>query len=331
MKRRNMGPMILGPCCASLATWTTLSFFESEVKPLHTDQARIDTKLVRRLVATQFPEWSHLPIRFFDSSGTSHAIYRLGDERCLRLPLAEATQLQMQKESQWLAMLAPDLPLSIPVPIAAGQASESYPYEYPWLAGEEATLETLADEETGAVELARFVAALESIDPSGGPEAGAHNFYRGVPLRHRDEEVRQALVQLEQLETKLETSLVARIWEDSLAADATFTPVWIHGDLHSGNLLAVDGQLRAVIDFGGLGVGDPACDLLVAWWLFSKAGRRSFRRELNVDNACWRRGRGWALSMAVMALPYYMQKNPRFAAVAERALREVIAEFTGGQ
>ena len=327
MKRRNVRPIILGPCCASLAAWSTLSFF------LH-GQARIDAKLVRRLVATQFPEWSHLPIQFFDSSGTNHAIYRLGDERYVRLPVAESTQLQMEKESQWLAALAPDLPLTIPVPLAAGQATESYPYRwavYPWLDGEEATLETLADERTGAAELARFVAALQSIDPEGGPEPGAHNFHRGVPLRDRDEQVRQALVQLDQLETEtaVDTALVAAIWEDSLAADAAFTPVWIHGDLHSGNLLAVDGQLSAVIDFGGLGVGDPACDLLVAWWLFSKEGRQSFRQELNVDDACWRRGRGWALSMAVIALPYYMDTNPRFVAVGERALREVLAEFTG--
>jgi aminoglycoside phosphotransferase (APT) family kinase protein len=105
--------------------------------------------------------------------------------------------------------------------------------------------------------------------------------------------------------------------------------VWIHGDLHGANLLVDDGRLSAVIDFGCLCAGDPAGDLIAAWMYFGSTGRDAFRAALEVDDATWERGRGWALSIGLIALPYYRETNPVFAGIADRAITEALADRTG--
>jgi aminoglycoside phosphotransferase (APT) family kinase protein len=290
---------------------------------MHADEFETDATLVQRLLAAQFPAWASLRIARVESSGTDNAIYRLGDEMAVRLPRIPSAALQVSKEIAWLPRLAPRLPLAIPVPLARGSPGEGYPWDWSicrWLEGDNATIDRLADPHTAARDLARFVVALRGIDASGGPLAGAHNFGRGVPLAERDVPTRAAI---DALRGTIDTVAATRAWEAALMASAwSDAPTWIHGDLHSGNLLAVDGRLTAVIDFGGLGVGDPACDLMVAWNLFSADARETFRSTVAVDDATWARGRGWALSFGLIALPYYRDRNPALAKIARHAIDE---------
>ena len=232
---------------------------------MHVDEVDTDASLVRRLLVAQFPQRADLPIEPVPSAGTDNALYGLGDDMAVRLPRIERATWQVDKEHEWLPRLAPHLPLAVPVPLARGLLGEGYPWNWsitPWLEGENVTIERLADPRQAATDLARFIAALQRIDPSGGPPPGEHNFSRGVPLAQRDSRTREAIRALDGM---LDTKAVTAAWDTALRAPAWHgPPVWIHGDVSSGNLLAVQGRLSAVIDFGGLGVGDPACDLMIA-------------------------------------------------------------------
>ncbi len=295
---------------------------------MHVDEVDINVALVRQLLAAQFPQWADLPITPVHSSGTDNAIYRLGSDMAVRLPRIEQATGQVDKEQQFLPRLAPYLPLAIPVPFALGRPSEGYPWHwsvYQWLEGENATSERIADLGEAARDLAHFVTALQRIDPTGGPPPGVHNFFRGVPLSTRDAQTRAAIAELSGM---LDTSAVITAWDAALQAPAWYgPPVWLHGDLSPLNLLVQQGRLSAVIDFGGLGVGDPACDLIVAWNLLSAQTREIFRTTLSVDDATWARGRGWALSIGLIALPYYQSTNPVLASIARRAIDEVLADL----
>jgi aminoglycoside phosphotransferase (APT) family kinase protein len=296
---------------------------------MHADEVVTDISLVRRLLATQFPRWADLPLRPVPSGGTDNAIYRLGDDMTVRLPRIAWAIGQVAKEQQWLPRLAPHLPLAIPVPLAMGTPGEGYPWHwsvYRWLEGENATTERLADPCRAAIDLAHFILALQQIDPTEGPLAGPHNFDRGVPLALRDAPVRAAISALHGTGT-LDTDAATAAWEAALHAPVwNAPPLWVHGDLQPGNLLAVEGRLSAVIDFGGLGVGDPACDLIVAWNLFSGKARDIFRATLSVDDAIWARGRGWALSVGLIALPYYLNTSPPMVRYARHTIAQVLAD-----
>jgi aminoglycoside phosphotransferase (APT) family kinase protein len=294
---------------------------------MYVDEVDTDVSLVGRLLAAQFPQWADLAIEPVRSAGTDNTIYRLGDDMAVRLPRIHGATGQVDKEHQWLPRLAPLLPLAIPVPLAKGTPGEGYPWQwsvYRWLAGENATIERLADPSQAAMALAQFIAALQRIDPTGGPPAGPDNFFRGVPLAMRDPHTRTAIASLH---GTLDPHAVITAWEAALRAPAWHgLPVWIHGDLQSGNLLAHQGRLSAVIDFGCLGVGDPACDLQVAWNLLSAETRDVFRAALPVDDATWARGRGWALSIGLINLPYYQNTNPVLAGMSRRAIEEILAD-----
>jgi aminoglycoside phosphotransferase (APT) family kinase protein len=293
---------------------------------MHVDEVVTDVALVGRLLAAQFPQWADLTIKPVHSAGTDNALYRLGDDMVVRLPRIQGAARQVAKEHQWLPRLAPLLPLAIPVPLAKGSAGEGYPWHwsvYRWLEGESVTIELIADARQAATALAQFIAALHRIDPTGGPPPGAHNSFRGEPLAARDTATRTAIsTQRGTLDVDAATSA----WDAALQASAwNDAPVWIHGDLQSGNLLVQHGRISAVIDFGCLGVGDPACDLIVAWNLLSEKSRDVFRAALQVDDATWARGRGWALSNGLIALPYYQTTNPVLAGVSRYAIDEVLA------
>lgn len=294
---------------------------------MHVDEVDTDVSLVGRLLAAQFPQWAELPIEPLRSAGTDNAIYRLGDDMAVRLPRIHRATGQVDKEHQWLPRLAPHLPLAIPVPLAKGTPGEGYPWHwsvYRWLEGENATSERIADPRQAARDLAQFIAALQRIDPTGGPPPGPHNFGRGEPLAMRDTRTRAAIAALD---GTLDTGAVTAAWDAALQAPAWDGPsVWLHGDLQSGNLLAVRGRLSAVIDFGGLGVGDPACDVMTAWLFLSAETRDVFRAALPVDDATWARGRGWALSVGLIALPYYQSTNPVLAGIARYAIEEALAD-----
>jgi aminoglycoside phosphotransferase (APT) family kinase protein len=294
---------------------------------MHDDEIDTDAALVRRLLAAQFPQWSDLAIEPVRSNGTDNAMYRLGEDMAVRMPRIHWATGAVEKEQAWLPKLAPHLPLAIPVPLAKGAPGEGYPWPWSvcrWLEGRNATPQRLADLNQAAEDLAAFIRALQSIDATGGPHPGRHNAGRGVPLPLRDGYTRDAIKAAENL---IDTSAAATAWETDMATPPwTGRPVWIHGDLSAGNLLAMDGRLSAVIDFGCLGVGDPACDLIVAWSLFGGTSRAAFRTAMAVDDATWARGRGWALSAALVALPYYRERSPAIAAGARRVIDEVLAD-----
>jgi aminoglycoside phosphotransferase (APT) family kinase protein len=300
---------------------------------MHPDELAIDAPLVRRLVAAQLPQWAGLPVRPIRSAGSDNALFRLGDEMVVRLPRRSGRSVDsLDKEYEWLPRLAPQLPLAVPAPLAKGVPGEGYPCGwavYRWLEGETATIERLADPRRAATDLARFLAALQGIDPSGAPAPGEHNFFRGVPLRERDEAVRTAIASLD---GELDAGTVTAAWEAALeASDWDRPPVWIHGDFADGNLLADKGGFSGVIDWGGLAAADPACDLMAAWSFLPADEREIFREELGVDDATWARGRGWALSVALIALPYYWTTNPVRVAYSWERIREVLADHASGR
>lgn len=290
---------------------------------MHADEIDTDVELVRRLLAGQFPHWADLAIEPVVSYGTDHDIYRLGDELAARLPRIGWATEQAAKEREWLPKLAPHLPLAVPVQLAMGEPAEGYPFAwsvYEWLPGENANC-TIEDLEQAAVDLAAFVQALRGVDATGAwPRArGA----RGAPLAELDAGVRRSIAELGD---RIDGAAALRSWDESLEApEWEGDDAWVHGDLLPGNLLVVAGRLSAVIDFGGLNVGDPACDLQPAWNVFAGESRRRYRAELQVDDASWLRGRGAALAQALAALPYYWDTNPGMIRQASRALEQVLS------
>lgn len=298
---------------------------------MHADELDIDESRVRRLLREQFPQWAGLDLEPLQSAGTDNAIYRLGADMSVRLPRIFWSVGQVDKEQEWLPKLAPHLPLAVPVPLARGMPGEGYPWHWSicrWIEGENATIDRITDPAQAAQDLAQFITALRRIDSTGGPAPGSHNSGRGVPLALRDSEVRAALAQLHDL---IDTDAAAAIWENALQAPAwREPPVWIHGDLHSGNLLVQQGRLSGVIDFGCLAVGDPACDLQTGWNLFTSETREVFRKTLQPDDASWARGRGWALSFALIALPYYLHTNPVLVGISRHVIAEVMDDYRQG-
>jgi aminoglycoside phosphotransferase (APT) family kinase protein len=297
---------------------------------MHADEVDTDASLARRLLAAQFPQWAELTIEPVPSAGTDNALYRLGGDMVVRLPRHTRTNGTLERERRWLPRLAPHLPLAVPVPLAEGVAAEGYPFAwsvYRWLEGKEATAERIGDLRDAAAELARFVAALQRIDPTGGPPPDEHNAHRGVPLATRDTATRKSIAALG---GRIDVDAATAAWEAALEApEWERPPVWIHGDLDSRNLLVQHGRLSAVIDWGCLGVGDPACDVAVVWKMLSTDTRGFFREALAVDDATWARSRGWVLSQAVMAEPYYtLETNPGLVLEARRWLVEVLADDT---
>ncbi len=293
---------------------------------MHAEEIDIDASLVTRLLAAQFPHWASLPVEPVPSAGTDNALFRLGDDLAVRLPRVPWTTGQVEKDQRWLPRLAPHLPLAVPAPVACGLPGDGYPWTwgvYRWLDGVEASIDRLADPRAAAIELARFLVALQGIDTTDGPAAA----WRGGPLVRRDDETRAAIAALD---GEVDIDAMTAAWEEALAAPAwSGPPVWVHGDLAPGNLLVVDGRLSAVIDFAALSVGDPACELLVAWNLFTGDSRAAFQAELGVDDDTWARGRGWALSVALIQLPYYLHTNPALVANARHVISEVTRPISG--
>ena len=287
---------------------------------------RIDAALVRRLIAAQFPPWADLPVRPVEAGGWDNRTFRLGPRMTARLPSAEPYALQVEKEHRWLPKLAPLLPLPIPVPLAKGAPAGGYPWQwsvYRWLEGEPASVGGIADLRRFATDLAEFLNALRRSDPTGGPPPGRHNFFRGGPLTVYDAETRQAIAALE---GRVDTGAASVVWQAALGAKWDGSPVWFHGDVAAGNLLVEDGRLGAVIDFGTSGVGDPACDLAIAWTLFGGESRDAFRAAMGLDDATWARGRGWTLWKALITLAEHIDTDPSQAAGARRVIDEVLAD-----
>jgi aminoglycoside phosphotransferase (APT) family kinase protein len=299
---------------------------EDGTKPVQATLPAINEHLVRRLVDGQFPRWADLPITRVERGGVDNRTFRLGQEMTVRLPSAEWYALQVAKEQRWLPLLAPGLPLPIPTPVAKGVPGEGYPYWwsiYHWIEGESAAVGSIADLTEFATSLAGFLRELQRINPAEGPVPGPHNFFRGGPLTTYAAE---SLSAIDALGDEILGDAVRAVWDDAIAATWVGEPVWFHGDVATGNLLVRNGRLIAVIDFGTSGVGDPACDVVIAWTLFSGPSRDAFRSTLGVDGRTWSRGRGWALWKALITLVESGDRNPVAARASRRVIERVVAD-----
>ena len=287
-------------------------------------RAGIDAALVRRLVAAQFPQWRDLSVRPVEVDGWDNRTYRLGDELTVRLPTAAGYLPAVAKEDRWLPVLAPLLPLAIPVPVATGRPGCGYPFGWSvrrWLPGRPVRPDD--DLVAFATTLSSFLLALQAVPVAGGPAAGAHSFYRGASLTHYDAETRAALAELAGV---VDRAAALAVWEAAVTTTWNAPPVWFHGDVAGGNLLVRDGRLSAVIDFGTCGVGDPACDLVIAWTLLHGESRARFREAVAQDPGTWVQARGWALWKALIGLA-----ADRSNAVNQRIVADVLADHERGQ
>jgi aminoglycoside phosphotransferase (APT) family kinase protein len=295
---------------------------------MHANELSIDRSLVVELLTAQFPQWANLPLRAVPSAGTDNAIYRLGSDLAVRLPRIASATGQIFKEHVWLPRLVPLLPFVLPVPVALGQPSEGYLSHwsvYRWLEGQDAQDLAIVNEGQAAGDLAHFITALRRVPVTGWPEPEPPVGARAVPVVTRDAPTRAAIAELAGI---VDTDAVTTAWEGVLEVRGWHgPPVWTHGDLLPGNLLVRSSRISGVIDFSCLGLGDPACDLIVAWALLSAHARDIFRAALTVDYATWMRGLGWALSIGLIALPFYQNTNPLFAATARKMITEALIDW----
>ncbi|MGV1986853.1 aminoglycoside phosphotransferase family protein [Agrobacterium sp. 22-221-1] len=291
------------------------------------DRIVVSTEQVRALVDSQFPQWAGLNIRPVELSGWDNRSFRLGDDMLIRMPSAARYVAQVEKEHRWLPALAPLLPFPIPAPLALGQPGQGYPFRwsvYRWLEGEPLARDLdRVDLSTIAIDVAAFLRALHGVDASDGPPAGAHNFHRGGSLSVYDGEAKASAVRLAD---EVDQVLAMEIWQLALSSHWRKQGVWVHGDIAEGNLLVKDGRLSAVIDFGSSGVGDPSSDLILAWNVLDAESRAVFRRALELDEATWQRGRGWALWKALIVLDAERGRNDKMAEWSRRTIREVFAD-----
>ncbi|MEM8766273.1 MAG: aminoglycoside phosphotransferase family protein [Pseudomonadota bacterium] len=292
---------------------------------LHADEVVVDAAAVQELLRVQLPELAQLPLLPVAEPGTSNALFRLGDELCLRLPRTPGAAESLERELDCLPRLIRTLPMAVPEPVAVGQASSRYPLPwavYRWLPGVPCQPGQLAENVAAARQLAQFIEQLQEHDVKGAPASR-----RDRPLASRVKESDQAIAALE---GEVDAGKAARAWRRTLDAPAwTGEAVWIHGDLLPPNLLVDEAGERfaAVIDFGSVGCGDPAVDVIAAWTLFSGPARAAYRSALTVDDGTWLRSAGMALHQALLILPYYRHTHPAFCAMATRTARAVIDEF----
>ncbi|MEV0325351.1 aminoglycoside phosphotransferase family protein [Micromonospora echinospora] len=297
---------------------------------MHDDEIRASVGQVRRLVADQCPQWAGLPVVPLpdEVEGTDHVLFRLGEELAARMPKIAGAVDQADSDARWLPLLASRLPLRIPVPLHVGEPGSGYPWRWtvvPWIAG--STPPRLGcDDVRLARDLAAFVHALHRVDAAGGPAKPPGS--RGSALGHVDDAVRRVLPRLAEHDDGFDVTAAEAAWDACLAApDWNGNPVWIHGDLQPGNLITDGGRLVGVIDFGALGVGDPAPDVAPALWTFTGAARETYREAIGYDDATWRRACGWALAPSLTGVDYYRHTFPRMAEHGRRMVRAVIAEL----
>lgn len=291
---------------------------------MHADQVDASEDVVAELVARQFPQWADLPVRKVTSHGTVNALFRLGDEFVLRFPLCPGptVRAELAAEQDHLRRIGTHVAVEVPTPVAIGEPGVGYPGPwsvYRWIDGVTADVHDVADNERFTADLASFVLAVHQIDTEGGRWDGMG---RGGPLAAAEADVHSAL---EASRSLVDVDAIERIWTICRNVPRGSAPdVWMHADLMPGNLIVRDDQLAAVIDFGAVGIGDPAVDLLPAWTVLNARTRGRFRAALVADDEQWARGKGWAILQSIVALPYYVDANPMMAAIARRTLNEIV-------
>ena len=289
---------------------------------MHEGEIDIDSTLVNRLLTEQFPHLAERSITVVRSTGTVNAIYRLGNDLYLRLPRVATWAESLEREWTWLPKIAPHVSLTIPKPLAQGKPTNWFPCPwaiYRWIGGSPYQDDLITNERQAARDLVDFILELRSVDMLGAPRGGRQ------PLIELDAATRSAIASSQGV---IDTEAASVAWIHSLEAPPwNGQPVWIHADLLRPNLLVQGGQLCGVIDFGGVGIGDPAADVIPAWSVFNKVGREVFRQALDVDDDTWSRARGYALHQALMIIPYYPKTNPEFVALAKRTVEEILADL----
>ena len=284
----------------------------------------ISVETVRGLVASQAPQFAHHPFTPVASGGTDNTIVRLGDKLCVRLPKRPEAVPQIDKERIWLPRFKA-LPLKTPMPVFNGTPDAAFEHPwgiYEWIEGTALSQTHVTDWPAAAKAMSGFLLSLQRQDTLGAPRSGAQNHYRGVALIERDTLTRNAIKGLADLYPAARLSYV---WEQALQATPhTGEPTWLHGDLQGGNILVADGKITAIIDFGLAGVGDPACDLMVAWSVLPKSVRTEFHDQMGCDVDSCLRGMGWALSVSVIALDYYRDRNPALSKISRQTIEAVL-------
>lgn len=286
----------------------------------------INATLAKNLITEQFPQWAALPITSVAISGHDNRTFHLGDEMSIRLASAKWYAAHVKTEQRWLPKLATQLPLPIATPIAMGEPGQGYPWYWlvnNWLAGENAAPESIGDLKQFAIDLADFLNVLRSIDATDAPPPNQANFFRGGDLSIYSSQTKQCIDQLQDI---IDAKAAQELWQVALDSNWSKPAVWLHGDIAVGNLLVTCGNLSAVIDFGQLAAGDPACDLTIAWTLFSGASRRTFHQQVNLDNNTWSRSRGWAMWKALLQLQQHRGSNEIEAAKALKVIDEVLSD-----
>ncbi len=289
---------------------------------MHENELDIDEHLVKKLLADQFPEWAHLPVKRISSSGTDNAIFKFGDDTLIRVPRRADMLDTLQRQEKWVNPMAVHLPLAVPTLIAYGNPQDSFPWHwgiYSWIEGDNLYNNSTLDLNQAALDLAKFINKLQAFDSTNAPRS-----WRGVTLKSRDAEVRKAI---DALKDEIDVQKITDVWNRCISvAEWDKDSVWIHADLLPTNILAQNGKLAGIIDFDGFGVGDPAVDLLPAWSIFTAESRDIFRKQLCVDDATWMRGCGWALSLAIIAIPYYRNTNSVLVAIAHKIIQELLSD-----
>ena len=292
---------------------------------------QIDESLVRSLVNDQFPHWAHLPVRPMARSGWDNRSFRMGDNLTVRLPSAQCYEAQVHREQQWLPYLRSHLPLAIPEPVALGQPGHGYAWAwsvYKWIPGESANDRSPTDVSQFVEHLSHFLTALHAVPADAGPVPGAHNFHRGDSLKVYDEQFRAAIATLL---AQIDTAAALQVWESATATHWKQPPVWVHGDIALGNLILSEGRLAAVIDFGQLCIGDPACDLAIAWTYLRGGHREDFRARLALDASTWCRGRGWALWKAAIIAARLAETNAIEGQTCWQTMEEILVDYSCNQ
>ncbi len=288
---------------------------------LHDDEVALDTDLVAALVAEQLPALAHLPVREIRTTGTVNRIYRLGEHALARLPRVSRWAGGIEREARWLPGVADRVTLDVPEPLALGRPTVRYPLPwavYRWIDGTPYA-DGLVDHVEAARDLAVFVRELRTLDHTGASPTGR------APLGDLDGVTREWVGACA---AEVDVTAAERAWTHALDAPPwDGVPVWVHTDLLRPNLLVREGRLRAVLDFGEVGVGDPAHDVAAAWAVFDAPARRAYREALEVDDATWARARGYALHQAAAIIPYYRETNPAFVATAVRTVEQVLADL----
>jgi len=268
------------------------------------DPNDITINLAHKLIADQFPEYAHFNITEVEKQGHDNRTFRLGENLLIRMPTEDSYALKVPKEQALLPKLAPYLTVSIPCPIKMGCPSKDYPYPfsiYKWLKGISINLLVLDDNclEQLAFDLAKFLNELESIDHIEGPTPGQHNWWRGDHPSVYDKGAREQIAKLSHV---IDSNKAIQLWEKACKTRWHKKPVWVQGDFAIGNMLIQDGKLSAVIDFGGICLGDPACDLVIAWTFLYGRPRDIFIKNIQHDEDTWLRAKAWALWKATFEL-----------------------------